>query len=413
MATGIEEKPLTARRKGTILHRAKTAAKDVLFGIVLPRIYRRAAEEPIKPGKVVFMENKEADVPESFEVLYERLSADPALTVSFVSLGENRVSLLRYCRNCAAVVRELATAQCVFLNDASNVISCLPLRSGTKVVQLWHGCGAFKKWGMSTADLIFGGSREDILRHPFYKNLSLVTVSSPEVVWAYEEAMVLQDAPGIVQPVGVSRTDVFFDEAYLAAAQDKLYEIVPAARGKKVLLYAPTFRGFVANAEGPDALDLPAMCEALGDEFVLVIKHHPFVKERPAVPESCTGFAFDVTDKLGINELLCGADMVISDYSSLVFEYSLFARPMIFFAYDRNDYADWRGFYYDYDELTPGPVCATTDEAIAAVKTFDERFDPAEVEAFRERFMSACDGHATDRIIEFAFADGAPASPTE
>lgn len=70
-----------------------------------------------------------------------------------------------------------------FLNDASNVVSCLPLREGTTVVQLWHGCGAFKKWGMSTADLIFGGSRDEILRHPFYKNLSLVTVSSPEVVW--------------------------------------------------------------------------------------------------------------------------------------------------------------------------------------------------------------------------------------
>lgn len=402
MAAEMEEKPLPARVKGAVLRRVRAAAKNVLLGVVLPSAYRKAAEEPIVPGKVVFLENKEPEVPESFEVLYERLSTDPALSVSFVSLGETRVRLRQYYRNCVAAVRELATAQCVFLNDASNVVSCLPLRPGTKVVQLWHGCGAFKKWGMSTADLIFGGSREEILRHPFYKNLSLVTVSSPEVVWAYEEAMVLQDAPGIVQPVGVSRTDVFFDEAYLVAAQEKLYEAVPAAREKKVLLYAPTFRGRVASAEGPDALDLPAMREALGDEFVLVIKHHPFVKERPAVPESCADFAFDVTDRLGINELLCGADMVISDYSSLVFEYSLFARPMIFFAYDRKDYADWRGFYYDYDELTPGPVCATTDEVIAAVKAFDERFDPTEVEAFRERFMSACDGRATDRIIEFA-----------
>lgn len=132
------------------------------------------------------------------------------------------------------------------------------------MVQLWHGCGAFKKWGMSTADLIFGGSRDEILRHPFYKNLSLVTVSSPEVVWAYEEAMVLQDEPGVVQPIGVSRTDVFFDEAYLKKSRNKLLSVVPEAKGKRAIVYAPTFRGRVAHAEAPTALDIEAMKRAMG-----------------------------------------------------------------------------------------------------------------------------------------------------
>ena len=214
MSETSEKKPLLARAKGAVLHRMRQWAKDLLLFRILPSEYRRGAEQPIQPGKVVFLENKEPSVPESFEVLYERLSRVPELDIEFISLGETRVRLRQYYRNCIEAVRDLATAQCVFLNDASNVVSCLPLREGTTVVQLWHGCGAFKKWGMSTADLIFGGSRDEILRHPFYKNLSLVTVSSPEVVWAYEEAMVLQDEPGIVQPVGVSRTDVFFDEAY-------------------------------------------------------------------------------------------------------------------------------------------------------------------------------------------------------
>lgn len=215
-----EKKPLWIRAKGAILHRMRQWAKDLLLFRILPGEYRRAAKQPIQPGKVVFLENKEPTVPESFEVLYRRLSRVPELDVEFMSLGETRVRLRQYYRNCIEAVRDLATAQCVFLNDASNVVSCLPLREGTKVVQLWHGCGAFKKWGMSTADLIFGGSRDEILRHPFYKNLSLVTVSSPEVVWAYEEAMVLQDEPGIVQPIGVSRTDVFYDEAYLKKSRD-------------------------------------------------------------------------------------------------------------------------------------------------------------------------------------------------
>lgn len=400
-----EAKSLPQRAKGALLHRVRMLAKDALLFHVLPRAYRRAARMPVEEGKVIFLENKEATLPESFEVLYERLSQVSSLKLEFVSLGETRVRLRQYYKNCIAFVKNLATAQFVFLNDASNVVSCLPLRPETKAVQLWHACGAFKKWGMSTADLIFGGSRDEILRHPFYENLSLVTVSSPEVVWAYEEAMVLQDRPGIVRPVGVSRTDVFFDDDYLAESRRKLLEAVPAAADKRVIVYAPTFRGRVAQAEGPAALDIAAMRDAFSADSVLVIKHHPFVRELPPIPADCRDFAFDVTRELPINELLCSADAVISDYSSLVFEYSLFGRPMVFFAYDQDEYADWRGFYYDYDALTPGPVCTTTEGVVSALKAAAEDFDSSEVDAFRERFMSACDGRATDRIIEEVFGD--------
>ena len=276
---------LAERVKHAILRWIRARVKDALFFVVLPSAYRKASRQPISPGKVLFLENKESELPESFQVMWSRLSDMSGLTLEFVSLGETRVRLRRYYQNCIAFAKNVATAQYVFLNDASSVVSCLPLRPETKVVQLWHGCGAFKKWGMSTADLIFGGSREEILRHPFYKNLSLVTVSSPEVVWAYEEAMVLQDEPGVVQPTGVSRTDVFFDDEYLAASRSKIQQLVPAAIEKKVIVYAPTFRGRVAQAEGPNALDLAKMKAFLGDSHVLLIKHHPFVKNRPAVPE--------------------------------------------------------------------------------------------------------------------------------
>lgn len=397
-----DEVSLAQRMKRAGLRLLRARAKDALLFVVLPAVYRRAVRQPIILGKTLFLENKESRLPESFQVMWSRLSEASDLKLEFVSLGETRVRLRQYYRNCIAFAKNIATAQYVFLNDASNVVSCLPLRPETKVVQLWHGCGAFKKWGMSTADLIFGGSREEILRHPFYKNLSLVTVSSPEVVWAYEEAMVLQDEPGVVQPMGVSRTDVFFDDEYLDASCAKIRQLVPDRRDKKIIVYAPTFRGRVAQAEGPAALDLGRMKAALGDSHILLIKHHPFVKERPPIPEECADFAFDVSDEIGINELICGADLVISDYSSLVFEYSLFERPMVFFAYDREDYADWRGFYYDYEELAPGPICETTEEVVEQIRLADD-FDPSRVRAFRDKFMSSCDGHATDRIMDHVF----------
>ena len=104
--------------------------------------------------------------------------------------------------------------------------------------------------------------------------------------------------------------------------------------------------------------------------------------------------------QMEIEELLCTADICISDYSSLIFEYSLFEKPMIFFAYDLDEYFDYRGFYYDYDEMTPGPIVKDSHELIRTIKEIDAAFDPAEVAAFKEKFMSACDGKATERIID-------------
>ncbi len=105
-----------------------------------------------------------------------------------------------------------------------------------------------------------------------------------------------------------------------------------------------------------------------------------------------------------IEDLLCVADVCISDYSSLVFEYALFEKPMLFLAYDLDDYFDYRGFYYDYHELAPGPVVRDTVGVIDFVQHLDERFDLSRVQAFRNKFMSSCDGHATERIIQAVFA---------
>lgn len=101
-----------------------------------------------------------------------------------------------------------------------------------------------------------------------------MTVSSPEVVWAYEEAMNFKHEDHIVRPVGVSRTDIFYDDGFKRRAADKLKEVFPQSEGKKVILYAPTFRGRVKKAASPRRLDIGYLKALLGDDYVLVIKHH-------------------------------------------------------------------------------------------------------------------------------------------
>jgi len=385
--------------RGALRQLASDVAKDVTMFGIYPHAYNRAAKAPVDPRKVLFIEGKLGPMPDAFQLIWDRLSADARYDARYITLDLNDVSLPRYIANCRAMVKELATARYAFLCDARNIVSCVKLRPETKIAQLWHACGAFKKWGMSTGDKRFGATGSQIERHPYYRNLALVTVSAPEVAWAYREAMMLEDTPDIVKALGVSRTDVFFDEAFLERARKAVRDAVPGIAGRKVILYAPTFRGHVLQAKSPDDLDLALMKRELGDEYALLVKHHPYVKHPTPIPSSCADFAFTVD--MPIDQLLVAADVCVSDYSSLVFEYSLFERPMAFFAPDRADYDDWRGFYYDYDELTPGPVFEQTAPLAAWIRGLAGGFDPSEVRAFRQKFMSACDGHATDRILEF------------
>lgn len=384
----------------------KMADEDRVYFEVLPEAYISQVDKPLQENKVILIEPRYAKLSNSFQVLYQELTENYQFDVHVHLLRDTFVPKEEYLKNCEEMLKDAATAKYIFLTEASRVVSCVPLREETVVTQLWHGCGAFKKFGLSTAELIFGPNRESLQRHPFHKHYALVTVSSPEVIWAYAEAMGLEDQKELIQPLGVSRTDVFFHKERKQVAREKLERLMPAAKGKKVILYAPTFRGRVARAQSSDRLDVEAFQKAFDGEYVLLMKHHPIVKERPQLPQEAMGsFAMDMTEDMTIDELLFVSDICISDYSSLIFEYSLLERPMIFFAYDLDEYFDWRGFYYNYDELTPGPIFKENEPMIDYIRNIEERFDKKQVTDFRQKFMSACDGHATERIMRRVFGE--------
>ena len=383
--------------KKKFISKLRRIRKHYRYKVYFPKVYSSYCTEPVQENKVLFLEMRFTKLSNSFELIYKALekSGEYDLKCSYVQF--NFIRGHEFTQRVNEMLKELATAKYVFVDDASLILSSIPLRKETVAINLWHACGAFKKFGRSTAELKFGSSAATLDKYPNYGNLTHVTVSSPEVIWAYEEAMHLPK--GIVKATGVSRTDQFYDKKFVESRKQKLYEIMPEAKDKKVILYAPTFRGHVATASSPDRINFERFCRELGNEYVIVCKHHPFVKNPPIIPEELQHFARDLTKYLSIEDLLCCADICISDYSSLVFEYSLFEKPMIFYAYDYDNYCDWRGFYYDYSEFTPGPVVQTEDELLNSIKNIDTQFDKQKVIDFKEKFMGSCDGHATERII--------------
>ncbi|MBQ7128664.1 MAG: CDP-glycerol glycerophosphotransferase family protein, partial [Clostridia bacterium] len=175
---------------GYIKWRTGRIYKWIVFKKIFPSAYKMAMKQPVNNKKVVFVEVRSLVITNSFKVMYDKLKNEYEFDIHTHFLGETRVKKRQYIKNCVNMLKDIATAKYVFLNDASNCIGSIKkLRPETQIIQLWHGCGAFKKFGLSTADLIFGEDRKEKLKYPFYKNNTTVTVSSPEVVWAYEEAM--------------------------------------------------------------------------------------------------------------------------------------------------------------------------------------------------------------------------------
>ena len=199
-----------------------------------PRIYRRAAKHPVDENKVLFLECSRKALSNSFSVLYRTLEEQGGKTLRCHYLLHTTASRREQRKRCRAFVRDLATAGVLYLDEGTDILSHVPVRAETQVVQLWHGCGAFKKFGRSVAEKQFGASADYMDTHPFHSHYSLVTVSSPDVMWAYEEAMEYPRETGVVQPLGVSRTDVFFDKAFLDSAKQNLLRLVPQSAGKRV-----------------------------------------------------------------------------------------------------------------------------------------------------------------------------------
>ena len=174
--------------------------------------------------------------------------------------------------------------------------------------------------------------------------------------------------------------------------------------GKTVVLYTPTWRDDTVFEEGGAefalGLDVDAFAGALGDHHVLLLRLHYMLTgrlgalEHPAVR--------DVSFHPDVAELYLAADAMVTDYSSTMFDFAVTGKPMLFFAYDLDDYRDrQRGFYFDFVPIAPGPVVTTNEQLIDAVRELPaagERFAGAYA-SFRERFCHLDDGHATERVI--------------
>ena len=447
----------------------KQQAKMFSQNVYLPAVYDLHRCCRVERNLVVFADAHHDGRPEAMELLYRRLKqsrVQPAYHIVEMYLDFGRASKAEVMEYSTRFMKLYARASVVVVCDNFLPVASCRKKRDTMVVQLWHACGCYKKFGYDAKDDIPEGYHGDV-----YRNLSLVTVSAEAAVEPFSSAM--HRTHGEVQALGVSRTDLYFSRKWRYRCIEAFRELYPdvyeetgagsggeagagsgretGARGvrktgslrkrRKVVLWAPTFRG---NAGQPGLMDLDTekLQRQLGKEYLVLTRVHPHMKEaRKAVKNHCP---------IPTEQLYPVVDVLIADYSSLIYEYLLAAQiqnqqdlhggrepyvgqmlhgGLVLYVPDLDTYMAQRGTYMDIHEI-PGEIVKDADRLADAVRwaagddgsglcTGESKVDDGALgsgnggqtagwigsqakkrDAFLKRYLSACDGKSTARIAE-------------
>ncbi|MGP4079216.1 bifunctional glycosyltransferase/CDP-glycerol:glycerophosphate glycerophosphotransferase [Pseudalkalibacillus sp. R45] len=277
-------------------------------------------------------------------------------------------------------------------------------REGNVYLQTWHGT-PLKKLVFDMKDIHSANpnyKRDVYIQSRRWDYLISPNQYSTEIfgsAFKYDKAML---------EYGYPRNDILYtgnDEATINELKRKLN--IPV--DKKVVLYAPTWRDNDFFEAGKYRftlqLDLQKMKEQLGDEYVVLLRMHYFIANQLDILEF-EGFAFDLSNYEDIAELYLVSDILITDYSSVFFDYANLRRPILFYTYDLESYRDTlRGFYIDIEEDVPGPLLKTTDEVISTIENIEEvenRYKE-KYDRFYEKFCSWDDGIASEKVVKEVF----------
>lgn len=366
--------------------------KRAFGNFVLRSIYRILKLQKVKDNRVVFLSDSRVDFTGNFEFVYNELKSRGGYDIKYML--KPSIDAKRSLKEMITFVQYISTSKYILLDDYYPQIYKYKIKKDVEVIQLWHATGAFKTFGFSRIGKK-GGPKVKSKNH---RNYTKAIVSSEDIRIHYAEAFGISEEK--VVATGVPRTDIFFDENYKNKKLSEIYSKYPMLKDKKVIMFAPTFRGNGQKTATYDfeEFDVKRLKEKLGDEYIIISKLHPFIKEKMYIPKDCKNFIIDLSKEREINDLLFVADILITDYSSVCFEYSLLNKPMIFFAYDLEDYIASRDFYYPYETFVPGPIARSTDDIINIV--LNKKFETEKLEKFRKTFFDHFDGKSTQRVVD-------------
>ncbi len=352
---------------------------DRIGQILFRKIVNFLRRYPVKEQVLFFTVRKDGELEGNAKALYPYVKGKKVICAR--RLPHNPfVKLYMYYKN--------ITSRVIVTDDYNRYLRHFQLRQSQRVVQLWHACGAFKKFGQRGTNMSIAAD------HAYHAQYNMVSVSSNGIRGIYADAFDIDVHK--VKALGCPRTDAFYDTKQMEETKEKVYEKYPEFRDSYVILYAPTFRdiGDDRTQFKPD-LDFDRLSKELLPDQMFIICPHPVMKNK-IVEKSYDNIK--VIRDFSTNDMMLVSDMLLTDYSSVIFEYVLLRKPIAFYCYDLLNYN--RGFYLNYPDDLPGDVFENQSDLTAYLRSSEKDTLTEKYEQFIEKYMAACDGHSSERIAE-------------
>jgi len=284
----------------------------------------------------------------------------------------------------------------------------IPKPSKTIYLQTWHGT-PLKKLATDMDEVHMPGTNTEKYKKNFVTESSKWDyLISPNEYSTEIFKRAFQFNKTMIES-GYPRNDFLFthnNKNNINAIKNKLQ----LPKDKKIILYAPTWRDDDFKKVGHYKFNLPfdlaEMEKSLGDEYLIILRLHYLIAEKIDL-SNYPNFIVDYSYHEDIRDLYLVSDILITDYSSVFFDYANLKRPMIFYVHDIDNYRDkLRGFYFDFETSAPGPLVKTTTDLIQAIKAIEDNDYPLEAyQADFHNFTKLEDGSATKRVVETVFKD--------
>lgn len=269
----------------------------------------------------------------------------------------------------------------------------------THVVQLWHANGAIKTFGWEELTTSQRSAADKRRFQKVYDQFDEYLVGSKKMAQVFAQSYHVPQTR--MNVIGYPRTDQLFDKSWQIQVSQKIKTQYPCFIGKELILYTPTYR---EDKTGKPTMNLPEdfkqFVNQLSDNQRLIIKLHPHVKAvEKQLKQQLNSDKVIWVDDFSTNDLLLIADRLITDYSSVIFDYSLLpnAKQILFYCYDYDQYAQQVGIQADFKSWIPGKMVTTTAELINEVQ---QPLEATDFTQFNQLWNTANDGHATERVLQ-------------
>ncbi len=350
-----------------------------------------------KKNRILLMSETRAPITGNLKALDDRIkerSLDKKIKISYSFFKTLEMSRKKLIFKYLKLIWILSKQEIIFVDDYSPIFKFINLSKKTKLVQLWHAGVGFKAVGFSR----FGFSST----HPYensHRKYDYAVVGAESLIPVYAEVFGI--SKNKILPYGLPRLDDFPNQGKIEDTKQKIYSLYPILKGKNIILFAPTFRGKgQRDAYYPfEKIDLDKIYDLCKkNNYIFLIKTHPFVKAKLEIPEKYTTYMKDLSDYPDINELFYITDILITDYSSNIYDFSLLNKPIIFYTFDLDYYQIINKVHRPIKEYAPGKVCTTFEEVIETIKEQDFQID--KLKKFREENLSTQNKSSSDLIID-------------